>query len=281
MIPNIFHFVLFRPGAGIEKPFSLVHYLAIESAFQLNQPEKIYLHTDCKPSGECWERISHRVTVIPTDAPKEFMGKNIFHVAHKSDLVRLQVLREFGGTYLDLDTICVKPFHSLYNNKFVMGEELIPAYIPRNWRQVLKSGIRKVVTSSGDPYKTQNRKICSAVLLSEKESHFVKLWLESYQTFRSKGRDDYWNEHSGVIPLKLLNENNDMATLLCPYSFHYPLYKEEHLKKMFEEVHEFPQAFAHHLWESFSYNKYLSKLTVEKIMTEDTTYNLIARRFLK
>jgi hypothetical protein len=51
------------------------------------------------------------------------------------------------------------------------------------------------------------------------------------------------------------------------------------LKSMFEEVREFPEAYLHHLWESLSWN-YLSKLTVEKIMTEDTTYNLIARKYL-
>jgi hypothetical protein len=51
------------------------------------------------------------------------------------------------------------------------------------------------------------------------------------------------------------------------------------LRSMFEEVKEFPEAYLHHLWESFSW-AYLSKLTVEKIRTENTTYNLIARKFL-
>jgi len=281
MIPNIFHYVLFKPAIGETKPFSLPYYLAVESAFQLNQPERIYLHADFTPSGYWWEKISHRVTVVHTQAPDVFMGRTISHVAHKADVVRLQVLKTYGGIYMDLDTICVKPFQPLYHHKFVMGEELIPVYIPRNWRQVLKFNIRKILTSGGDPGKNQNRKICSAVLLSEKNSAFVNEWLNSYQTFRSKGRDDYWNEHSGVLPLKLLKAHGDMATLLGSYAFHYPLYKDEHLKKMFEEVHEFPEAYAHHLWESFSWDKYLSKLTEEDIRNRDTTYNIIARRFLK
>jgi hypothetical protein len=58
------------------------------------------------------------------------------------------------------------------------------------------------------------------------------------------------------------------------------LYDTAGLKSMFEEVKEFPGAYLHHLWESFSWEKYLSKHTVERIKTEDTTYNLIARQYL-
>ena len=46
------------------------------------------------------------------------------------------------------------------------------------------------------------------------------------------------------------------------------------------EVNDFPEAYLHHLWESFAWEKYMSKLTVEDIQKNDTTYNLIARRFL-
>jgi hypothetical protein len=49
---------------------------------------------------------------------------------------------------------------------------------------------------------------------------------------------------------------------------------------MFEDVHPFPEAYLHHLWESFSWNDYLSKLSPDIVQQKDTTYNLIARRFL-
>lgn len=279
MIPNIFHFILFKPGVGETKPFSLAYYLAVESAYQLNQPERIYLHSDFIPTGEWWDRIEHRITVVFTKAPEEFMGNKIYHVAHKADITRLRVLKEYGGAYLDMDTICVKPFKSLNHNKFVMAEEFVPRYTPKNWRQVIKFNVRKFVISRGEP-RIQYQKICSAVLLSEKNSEFANLWLNSYQSFRSKGRDYYWNEHSGIMPLKILNENKDLATLLGIHAFHYPIYKDEQLKMLFEDVHEFPEAYTHHLWESFSWDKYLSKLTIEDIRTRDTTYNLIARKFI-
>ena len=91
--------------------------------------------------------------------------------------------------------------------------------------------------------------------------------------------DKYWNEHSVLVPEKLAAAHPEKITQLSPYAFHYPLYDAAGLKTMFEEVKSFPEAYLHHLWESFSW-EYLSKLTREKILTKNTTYNLIARRFL-
>ncbi|HQR02252.1 MAG TPA: hypothetical protein PLA61_15475, partial [Ferruginibacter sp.] len=70
------------------------------------------------------------------------------------------------------------------------------------------------------------------------------------------------------------------VTLLGPYAFHYPLYNQPGLESMFEKKTPFPEAYLHHLWESFSWDKYLGRLTVKDIMERDTTYNCIARRFL-
>ena len=122
--------------------------------------------------------------------------------------------------------------------------------------------------------------LCNAVLLAEKNSDFVNYWLEEYKTFRSQGRDKYWNEHSVQAPLKLAEQYPRSITKLSPYAFHYPLYNRLGLQSMFEEVTEFPEAYLHHLWESFSWDKYISKLTTGEIKIKDTTYNLIARRFL-
>jgi hypothetical protein len=122
--------------------------------------------------------------------------------------------------------------------------------------------------------------LCNAVLLSEKNSEFVNLWLNEYKTFRSKGRDKYWNEHSVLVPERLAATHSEKISQLSPYAFHYPLYDEAGLRSMFEEITEFPGAYLHHLWESFSWDKYLSKLTADEIMNHNTTYNLIARKFL-
>jgi Glycosyltransferase sugar-binding region containing DXD motif len=275
MIPNILHFVFgMAPDFG-GKPFSLVHYLSVKSAVELNKPTAAIFHYQYEPQGEWWEKAKPLLTLHKMVAPVSFMGRSLYHVAHKADVVRLQALKETGGIYLDLDTISVKPLTDLLNHSFAIGQELKPKYVPRNWRQRFKYKLGLIKESS-----TNATGLCNAVLLSEKNCEFVNLWLDEYKTFRSTGRDKYWNEHSVLIPEKLAATQPEKITQLGPYAFHYPLYDAPGLRSMFEEVKEFPEAHLHHLWESFSWEQYLSELTAEKIMTEKTTYNLIARKFL-
>lgn len=275
MIPNILHFVFgMAPDFG-GKPFSLVHYLSVKSAIELNKPVAAYFHFQYEPTGEWWQKAKPLLTLNKIAAPDSFMGRPLFHVAHKADVVRLQALKETGGIYLDLDTISVKPLTDLLNHSFAIGQELKPKYVPKNWRQHIKYKLGLIKGSSKNATG-----LCNAVLLSEKNSEFINLWLDEYKTFRSKGRDKYWNEHSVLVPERLAAMHPEKITQLSPYAFHYPLYDKAGLRSMFEEVTEFPEAHLHHLWESFSWDQYLSKLTIEKIMTENTTYNLIARKFL-
>lgn len=275
MIPNIFHFVFGMAADFGGKSFSLAHYLAIKSAVKLNNPVATYFHYQYEPEGEWWQKAKPLLTLNKVEAPSSFLGQPLYHVAHKADVIRLQALKETGGIYLDLDTICVKPFTNLLHHSFAIGQELKPGYVPKNWRQRLKLKLGWIKDNTGNATG-----LCNAILLSEKNSHFVNLWLDEYKSFRSKGRDKYWNEHSVLVPEKLAAQYPDCITKLSPYAFHYPLYKETDLKTMFETVTDFPEAYAHHLWESFSWDKYLSQLTVEKIKNEASTYNLIARRFL-
>ncbi len=275
MIPNILHFVFGMATDFGGKPFSLVHYLSVKSAVDLNKPEAAILHYQYEPGGEWWEKAKPLLTLNRITAPESIMGNELFHVAHKADVVRLQALKESGGIYLDLDTISVKPLSGLLDQEFVIGQELKAAYVPKNWRQRLKYNLGLVKNKDGT-----STGLCNAVLLSARDSEFVNLWLNEYKNFRSKGRDKYWNEHSVLVPQRLAKEHPGLLTQLGPFAFHYPLYNPEGLKMMFEEVHDFPEAYLHHLWESFAWEKYMSKLTEVKIKTTDTTYNLIARRFL-
>ncbi|NOT52498.1 MAG: hypothetical protein HOP10_14610 [Chitinophagaceae bacterium] len=274
MIPNILHFVFgMAPDFG-GKPFSLCHYLSVRSAVELNNPGKALFHYQYEPTGEWWEKVKPFLTLNKVVAPDSFMGQPLYHVAHKADVIRLQMLKEMGGIYMDLDTISIKPLTSLLNNSFAIGQELKPKWVPKNWRQRFKYQLGFIKDVSG------STGLCNAVLLSEQNSEFVNRWLNEYKTFRSKGRDKYWNEHSVLVPERLAAAHPETITQLSPYAFHYPLYDKAGLRSMFEEATEFPEAYLHHLWESFSWDSYLSKLTGEGIKNIDTTYNLIARKYL-
>lgn len=252
MIPDIFHFCYGLSEDFGGKPFSLVHYLAVKSAKEINNPEEIFFYFSFEPEGEWWERTKEIVTTKKVDPPDEIFGNKLYHVAHKADILRLNVLKENGGIYMDLDTICCRPFSGLLDNKFVIGRQ-------GKWR---KMGL------------------CNAVMMSEKNSEFISIWMEEYRNFRSKGKDRYWAEHSVSVPMKL-SEKHPHLLHIEPYnSFHYPLYYKRSLKKLFEENRKYPEAYCHHLWEGGSWDKYLKDLTINRILNNDTTYNLIARRFI-
>ncbi len=252
MIPNIFHFCYGLSEDFGGKPYSLVHYLAVKSAYELNKPDEIFLYYTFEPSGEWWERTKEIVSLVRVVAPDNIFGNKLIHVAHKADILRLNVLIEKGGIYLDLDTICCKPFTDLLNNKFVIGRQ-------GRWRRM---------------------GLCNAVIMSEKKSEFVQIWYNEYKSFRSKGKDKYWAEHSVKVPLNIAKTYPDLLHIEKYDSFHYPLYYPLSLKNLFVHNKKYPHAYCHHLWEGGSWEKYLKNLTFNYIYEKDTTYNIIARQYL-
>ncbi|MCX7832779.1 MAG: hypothetical protein N2490_01040 [Ignavibacteria bacterium] len=253
MIPNIFHFIYFYPDKVRENEFNLTHYLCIKSAHDLNRPAKMYLHTNREPQmSPWWERIKEKLELNIIKPPEKVFDRELRHPAHKSDVARIYILKEIGGIYLDLDIICKKPFSPLMNYKFVMGKE---GFIKTNG-------------------------LCNGVIFSEKNAEFLNLWLEEFRYFRSTGFDKYWAEISVKRSYKLAKKHPDLIHIEPYYSFHYPLYYSRDLKKLFEKNIDYKKAYCHHLWENASKEKYLSKLTPEIIKTVDTTFNVIARKFL-
>jgi len=230
------------------KPFSLVHYLAVKSAYEINKPDAIYFHHKYEPSGEYWGKAKPLLTLRKVEPPETIFGNKLHNVAHKSDIIRLELLRDEGGIYLDMDTICKQPFTDLLDLEFVIGEE-------------------------------GNVGLCNAVMMSEKTSVFVTEWYTQYRTFRGTN-ENYFNEHSVVVPKKLSVQPEllDHIYVEGPRSFHYPLWSQ--LDLLFRQTIDVPDAYCHHLWETYSWEPFLKDLTEEEIKTHNSTYNIVARKFL-
>jgi Glycosyltransferase sugar-binding region containing DXD motif len=277
MIPNIFHFVFgMKPDFG-GKPFNMVHYLAVRSAAELNNPDMMFLHYQYEPGGEWFEKARPYLTLNKITAPTSIHGNPLLHVAHQADIVRLNMLQEYGGIYLDLDTISKKPLTNLLVYDFVIAKEFMPPVYYTSWDRV-KNAVRQFKLSP----LTEQQKVyglCNAVMLSAPGSRFVEIWLESYATFRSKGKDEFWVEHSVKVPYELAQKHPDLLTILEPSAFHYPAYDPKGLAWLFEKTHDYQDAYLHHLWETNAWN-YISVLTPEAVKEKDTTYNIIARHYM-
>ena len=255
-IPNQFHFCYFGG-----QPFSLVNYLTIASARAVNQPEAMYIYMDKEPAGEWWDKAKPLVTVVTTPAPDQVFGAPIKHPAHKADVVRLQKLIEHGGIYLDLDVLCVKPFTPLLDNPLVLAEE--------NYRGSIVG-------------------LCNAVILAEPGANFAKRWLEGFDParslwrgFRSQGFDQYYSELSVKYPKFLSTVYAEEIHIEPSDRFFNPSYAPESLEQFFSTTAgDYTAAYAHHLWNNAAYEAYLRDLTVQKIKTQATTFNLLARAYV-
>ncbi len=246
MIPNIVHFVYIK-----ERPWKLHHYLSVKSATRLN-PEKINIWLDKEPEGEWWELTKPLVELHFVDPPTEIFGTPITQPAHKSDVIRLQVLLEYGGIYADTDTIFVKPFNDILNNKFVLGQQGVDGC----------------------------EGLCPAVILSEKDSTFGQYWLAGFNEHFKGGPpgSDTWCTHSVHYPLWLSKQPHmvNEITTLKHEAFFWPLYHQHHIEMLFEQNHKFENAYSHHLWES-SGKEYLDTLTIDHIKNQNTTFTNIVK----
>ena len=248
MIPNVFHFCY---ALLPEAKFGFLEYLAIKSAYEVNRPEQIYLHYRHECSGPWWENACELATLRKAEAPTEIFGRPIQHYAHQADVLRLLVLKQEGGIYLDIDTICLRPFTDLLGHPCVMGWEA-------------------------------RHGLCNAVILSEPEGRFLRAWLESYRTFRSTGHDKYWGEHSVRMPARLARspELRPHIKILSKRAFFFPMWGD--MRYLFDsgDLGKFRESYCIHYWESIMRPR-LEQITPDSAVAGESNFARFARRVLQ
>src|SRR5580698_8447412 len=123
MIPKILHYTFGMARDFGGKPWSLMHHVCLKSAVERIKPDVTYFYCQYEPSGPWWELSRPLVMVVPIKAPREIFGRPLRHVAHQSDVVRLQKLIEHGGIYLDADVLVHQSFDDLLGHSAVLGQE--------------------------------------------------------------------------------------------------------------------------------------------------------------
>lgn len=281
MIPKIVHFIFGLKKDFGDKGFSYIHYLSVITAYKIIKPDKICFHYEYEPDGFWWNQAKKLAILNKVKAPDTIFGNKINTYQHKADVLRLEILREMGGIYLDLDLVVLNSFDNLLKNKNVMGIE----------------------PSQG---------LCNAVILSEKNSSFIKAWYNSYSDFDNSK----WNYHSIQLPFKIASTMHDEIRIENYYSFFYPFYKDNaqyylwgvkhDYKKMWDWLikncllklylflpysdkkyspvfHQFKplkwhyekmnKAYCIHLWETIWWNKYLKDINPCYILENNNLFS--------
>ncbi|KAI8140422.1 hypothetical protein BJV82DRAFT_671498 [Fennellomyces sp. T-0311] len=246
-IPKIVHFI--HGLKGPDPTLDLAHYIAIKAAHDVIQPDKIYLHYHYQPTGDLFERARPMLTLRKVPLIDNIFGRKVQHFAHRADIVRLEVLREFGGIYFDLDLFALKPIDHLLDEEFVMAQEGQDGSVG----------------------------LCNAMMMSRPNSRFVQRYYASYATFDM----DQWNYHSVVLPGKLARHFQDEISILDYKAFFWPLWDSVGLRTLYlEKSYDFTANLGSHIWESPA-NKHLMKdVTEETILNVDNSLYCKLRPFL-
>ena len=248
MIPKTLHYCFGLSSDFGGKPWSLVHYACLRSAIERIRPRDVFFYCEHEPEGPWWELARRLVNVKKIFAPREVFGNPLRHPAHRADVVRLEKLLNVGGIYLDTDVFVHRSYDDLLRHSAVLGEERV--------------GGRLIG-------------LCNAVILSEAESPFLRRWYSEYRFFRSQGRDGLWDEHSVRIPSRLANQFPEEITVLPQDAFFKPSCEAADIKKIFASVEpiELSASYATHLWESYTWEQYLKRLTPRRVRVSDTNFH--------
>jgi hypothetical protein len=185
------------------EPFHLAHWLALESCRRTQDADTIHLHYRHLPWGPWWERIAprlalHRVGDAPAgfdpsryEATPEgrFIAARGWDYAHEADFLRLEVLRDAGGAYADIDTLFVARYpDAWFARECVLGEE--PAIVSAD-------GIAKP-------------SLCNAVIVARPGARFIARWIgEARASF-----DGTWSRHSCAAAARLWADAGDALHVL-------------------------------------------------------------------
>lgn len=248
MIPKVLHYSFGLTSDFGRKPWSLIHYVCLKSAIERIRPTDVFFYCEHEPTGSWWELTRRMVTVEMIQAPREIFGNPLISAAHRADIVRLEKLLSAGGIYLDADVFVHGSFDSLLNHSTVLGEQRIDGNIVG---------------------------LCNAVILSESHAPFLMKWHSEYKTFRSKGYDAYWDEHSVRIPYQLAKQFPNEIKILSHFAFFWPTYSKEDLALIFnsDAPIDLSRAYATHLWESLAWDEYLEHLTPRQIRRASTNFH--------
>ena len=246
LIPNIVHFV---HGLGTPDPyFTFANHVAVLSAKHVHQPSVIMLHVMHQPVGDWWARTLPHVQLVfyNLTSVNSVCSRCLLHYAHRADVLRLRVLREYGGLYMDLDMVSVRPLTpEMRRASFLAGWQDSDGW---SWRQ-----------------NKEHYGLCNAMMAAVPGAPFVEYLLRSYASFRSYGHDLFWDEHSVRLPAEMVDRcprwiAEGHVTALPSARVYFPLWSEvdllyqrssvSKLQGIGELRNAYPEMLFFHLWSS-------------------------------
>ena len=273
---RVFHFIF-----GLHEqtePFHLAHYLCLASCLKTQTPDRIFFHHRHLPFGPWWDKVAHQLTLRSIGkSPDGFSlspyaqtseGRYIltqgWQYAHEADFLRLEILKEFGGVYADMDTLFLERYpDEFFQSECILGEE--PPVL----------GPQGILCPS----------LCNAVIFSRPNAQFIKEWLHRARS----AFDGTWSTHSCQLATQMWREAKHDLLIVPKKTFYRFGPSRTDLRLLFEEsTHSIHGALSIHLWAHLwwgsqrrDFSDFHSDLLDDQyVRLAETTYARLARKSL-
>jgi hypothetical protein len=222
VIPNTIHMIY--PVTDRTRPFSSLNVEAVKRAFTIHKPDVFLLWTNVGPSDiQHYSKIAGMVDLAKTDLPK---GPDVYP-QYLSDIMRLQILDQEGGIYMDTDMLTLKPYSLMLA------------------RRMLNAGWEGASRES----------VSNALMAAPPKDPFVREWLRRLPEAQ---KSPVWAYGGVVLPAEMSREpeyddkiclyNHDFS---CPLDLSKPWMTDPELKDEATKIIRQDGVFAVHVFESF------------------------------
>ncbi|CAH1793402.1 unnamed protein product [Owenia fusiformis] len=225
LVPNIVHYIWVDLNGTYT--FTFLYAVSFISVHKNWRPEEIMVHINKnnQPKGRWWDYVTSIVTTkirfLSYDMREiRIFGEKPRYVEHISDIMRLLLLKEYGGTYIDNDVIALRSLDPLRHYNHTQGVGL--------------------VTSA----------LSNGVIIAKKTSRFLSIWLEEYKTYGKKEVYNLWGHYSVSKPRQLIKKHPELVrierdTLVRPDMSDY--------RKLETRKRVWKYSYSMHVWRRFIY----------------------------
>lgn len=116
LIPKYFHF--FYSSNNIINDIEDYIFISIKSFIEINNPDKVYFHYFNLPNGNLMDKIKSKLILKKILIPKKYENNSILYFEKYKKILIYKNLIEYGGIYLDTNSISINPFTNLLKYNF-------------------------------------------------------------------------------------------------------------------------------------------------------------------
>ncbi len=235
-VPDIIHFIYLK---GYE--YSLHHYIAIKSANVVMKWNLIYIYNDIEPENNIWWNLTKKiqnVKIVKVHPPSVINNNIILYKQHIADLMRLEILKIFGGIYFDLDMLTYKDFSDLL--------------------------LQINMTNQIMMCKETDTRINNAMIACVPDCDFISHWLNEYYTSYGNENLDKWGGLSVMKPYELLNIFPNTIILDTKSFLPFDYFHTDFFKNNNNSI-SFDNSYGIHLWDTEQQKRGILPNTIDEL----------------